>query len=276
MPDGSGAPVKPSYLVAVPGVVYDERTKLSWQSELPASYAVCSDVVDAGERGLCTFEQAKTYCEQLELAGKQDWRLPTRIELISILKLTVAADPGLIDVAFTSRHAARFWSSSRVTGYGTGWTVDFAKGGIAAQALETHSRVRCVRSSEIASGTPATRYRELTDSTFDTRTGLAWAKAVSDSTFNWQGARDFCAAQGNDFRVPTIKELQTILDPLKTSNLTPNEIPANGEVVWSESTDVTIDGQAWAASFRLGSSSSFVKEEGQGVLHVRCVRSVKP
>jgi hypothetical protein len=52
------------------GMVYDEKTDLIWTAE------------DNG--GMIDWNEAKKYCEQLDLGGWGDWRLPTYEELISL------------------------------------------------------------------------------------------------------------------------------------------------------------------------------------------------
>ena len=60
-----------SYDTSVAGIVLDKVTGLIWQRSVSApSY---------------TWTEAKSYCEGLTLAGYSDWRLPTRIELVSLV-----------------------------------------------------------------------------------------------------------------------------------------------------------------------------------------------
>jgi hypothetical protein len=60
-----------SYGAAQAGVVPDNVTKLEWQQH-----------IDDTAR---TWAEATAYCDALEMAGADDWRLPSRIELISLV-----------------------------------------------------------------------------------------------------------------------------------------------------------------------------------------------
>lgn len=62
------------------GTVTDTSTGLMWQKVTP--------------RDIYTWEAALTYCETLELAHYEDWRLPTRNELQSIVKYDTS-DPAI-------------------------------------------------------------------------------------------------------------------------------------------------------------------------------------
>ena len=100
-----GLPHPANYDTSTPGVVTDKVTGLMWQRSV--------------DPGTYTWADAKTYCANLALAGFSDWRLPTRIELVSLLDFTVASGP-MIDVsAFPDTPNTNFWTSSRVTGIAT-------------------------------------------------------------------------------------------------------------------------------------------------------------
>lgn len=38
-----------------------------------------------------TYVEGETYCANLSLGGQSDWRVPTRIELVSLVDYTVAS-----------------------------------------------------------------------------------------------------------------------------------------------------------------------------------------
>jgi hypothetical protein len=55
------------------------------------------------------YDQALVYCAQLNLAGHQDWRLPTKEELAILLKL----DPNVRDQLFPGLQKERYWALTR-------------------------------------------------------------------------------------------------------------------------------------------------------------------
>jgi hypothetical protein len=118
----SGLPNLASYerVSGVDGGVIDRITGLDWGNVTT---------------GVTTIGAASAACAS-------PWRLPTRIELVSILDTSGAADSGvLVNAAFASMQPLRFWTSS-TTPSGVAWTVDFGAGAIAPSP--TASAVICV------------------------------------------------------------------------------------------------------------------------------------
>ncbi len=122
----SGLPNAASYDVSVAGAVTDRITKLTWEKGTSAS----------------TYTQAEaiTYC-----SGKAGWRLPTLLELYSIVdsgRSLPAIDPGV----FSSTPNLRFWTSTPVAGNSTkAWSVNFAAGDLEITSTSDKLPVRCVR-----------------------------------------------------------------------------------------------------------------------------------
>ena len=101
-------------------VVTDTSTNLMWE--------VKTD--DGGPRdkdNYYSWEQALSYCENLTLAGYNDWRLPNRNELQSIVDYNTY-NPS-IDPIFSYTQSSGYWSS---TTYASdpydAWIVDFGRG----------------------------------------------------------------------------------------------------------------------------------------------------
>ncbi len=138
-PVSTGLPSPASY-TSMTGYVVDDVTKLWWQQPLDAENLLLQSCASG-----CTQAAATAYCQYLSLAGYSDWRLPTRIELVSIVDSTVN-DPAINATAFPDTPVATFWTSSPyVQTAGSGWNVSFADGLTNGNTVGTTSRVRCVR-----------------------------------------------------------------------------------------------------------------------------------
>jgi hypothetical protein len=92
-----------------------------------------------------TQSQAQTYCAGLTLAGYCDWRLPTRIELVSIVDFTQSG-PAIDRSAFPNTPSGAFWTSSPGPGVPPhAWLVEFGDGVTTHDVATDLLSVRCVR-----------------------------------------------------------------------------------------------------------------------------------
>lgn len=157
MPDFQpGAKYSPSYdWVSTPGVVLDRVTGLRWQRDVPLTYPACTGkagLKSAGEFGppgsACTRAEASRYCDRLTTGGWSDWRLPSKIELESIVDDTKGfPGPTIEPLAFPNTPGRTYWTGSPVAGQsGHAWVVDFFGGGSHyTVTIKETARVRCVR-----------------------------------------------------------------------------------------------------------------------------------
>jgi hypothetical protein len=113
------------------GTVTDTVTGLMWQKETSS---------------LFTQSEAISYCDNLELAGHIDWRLPTITELLGIVDYT-KHNPA-IDSAFESK-SWWYWSNSNCADDPNNfvWIVHFL-GGLTRHGFKDNSFcVRAVRNA---------------------------------------------------------------------------------------------------------------------------------
>jgi len=137
----AGAPNLESYTDNKDGTVTDNLTGLMWQQTVPT--------------GAYTWSQAVAYCPTLNLAGHSDWRLPSRIELVSIVDFgelvsivdfEVTSGATISATYFPSTEANWFWSSSPLAGSPSGaWVVYFGDGRALGFVVSYMGSVRCVR-----------------------------------------------------------------------------------------------------------------------------------
>lgn len=115
------------------GTVIDNVTKLMWQRSVDAS--------------TFSWAAAKAYCNGLDFAGFTDWRLPTAIELVSLVDFTVKTPGPTIDViAFPNTPGDWFWSATPLAGSpSSAWVVTFYSGDTNSNVGTDPFRVRCVR-----------------------------------------------------------------------------------------------------------------------------------
>jgi Protein of unknown function (DUF1566) len=108
----------------------------------------------------------------------------------------------------------------------------------------------------------------------DTRTGLVWQAVVDMSQYTWAGARDFCASRGPSWRVPTLKELQTIVDEGTAADtltsIDPSAFPGTpADAFWTSSLFAGSPLLGWLVSFSGGNSYAM---DVTSTAWVRCVR----
>ena len=115
-------------------VVIDNSTGLMWQDN--------SDAKEIKK----DWQGAIDYCEDLTFASFSDWRLPTRMELKSIVDYG-RYNPA-IDSTFQNIQSSYYWSSSRnVSNTDSAWLVDFYDGNGNWGHKSGSNYVRCVRTN---------------------------------------------------------------------------------------------------------------------------------
>ena len=112
----------------------------------------------------------------------------------------------------------------------------------------------------------------------DCNTGLIWQRGdeQNDSGRTWQQALDYCAglelAGHRDWRLPTIEELRTLVDPGRSDpTINTRYFPdCYSYHYWSSSTSATNPDEAWLVAFYFGHAHWYPKDVV--FCYVRCVR----
>ena len=199
----------PSFADNGDGTITDNVTGLMWQK------------TDNGES---TWDNAVARAASVATGGYTDWRLPTPSELFSLMNHN-NGNPAAIDLKYFPSNpagAAEYWWSSDL--YGTDathvWSVN-SGGGLgpkpksetisAGGTLRYHARY--VRGAKPTNGH---NYVNNGDGTVtDSDTGLMWAQ-VPGPAVNWTSALTYAEnltlAGFSDWRLPNIKELQSLTD----------------------------------------------------------------
>jgi len=256
-PARSQLPNPASYAVSDSGnQVTDQVTGLAWQRNVDPS--------------AMTWDVAQRYCACLTLDGVSGWRLPSRIELASLVDWTTAS-PSIDAVAFPSTVSENFWTSSVVTiDKGLVYLIFFLNGHTTYAALDYEYRARCVRSS---TPPPAPHYTQANGTVYDTQTNLTWQQAFPIQRYAWADATAYCAdlaLDGAGWRLPSINELQTLVDDSVNPSIDGVAFPMTpSEYFWSSSAVVDDASRAWTTFFTNGSTYSFAVSAAK---NVRCVR----
>jgi hypothetical protein len=259
-PTTMGRPASQGYDTSSADVAVDRVTGLTWQrATAPGTYA---------------WAEAQAYCACLELGGHDDWRLPTRIELVTIVDFTRSV-PAIDGAAFPGTPSEWFWSSSRLADdAGFAWYIYFESGFTNFIELETKYRVRCVRSPPVT--TTPERYMVGAETVRDLRTGLEWQRGFDEGMRPWEDAKAYCTAltiAGGGWRLPSMKELQSLVDDTRASpSIDPAAFPDTpGEPFWSITPVLGTPGSAWRVSFEHGYTYDAAATYEY---HARCVRAL--
>jgi len=191
------------------GSVHDKDNKYTWYDSNPATNGG-----NAGTPGDGTdTEDFINALNSENFGGYSDWRLPTIKELASIANLGQSY-PAIGTGYFPNTQSSHYWSSSTYTSTpGNAWHVDFDHGFVNRYPKSYSYYVRCVR------GGQAGLFDNLAindDGTVtDTETGLMWQQQRITG-MNWKEALAHCESLAlagyDDWRLPSIEELQSIID----------------------------------------------------------------
>lgn len=252
--DGSYTINPPSYRVNPDGTVIDNNTLLMWQQ--------VSNFTG-------TWPASKSYCEDLTLGGYNDWRLPTRRELISIVNY------GLIpscDMATFPSICYAYWTGT--TNFcGEPWAVDFFKGNFTILSQTNTAETKCVRGSPL----PDADFVNNNDGTVsDLSTNLMWKKEALGQ-MGWGAALGYCESLTlgghSDWRLPNIKELES----LSVNTLAASKFFTLGTSFpyWSSTTYIaTGAGIDYRRTIQSGNAGIYsVNDKNSSNLFVQCVRS---
>ena len=121
------------------GVVTDSFTRLQWQDD----YSDNEEEIKSAP-----WIETFAYCENLTLAGQNDWRLPNINELSSIIDFT-RKSPALNPIFEYIVPHGFYWSSTTIAGYsGNVWIVYFSNGRQGNYYKSDSLYVRCVRAGQ--------------------------------------------------------------------------------------------------------------------------------
>jgi len=303
----------PTYSDNGDGTVTDQVSGLIWQVNVPDPTTGCAAPspdagADASAPAECNMADAMAYCTGLKLAGHSDWRLPTKGELESLLWCNKAQPPYIANI-FVNTPSAPFWTSSiEEKRNSNGWFVSFHTGdaihcGSYQTALTTSSvgygnwtygtTARCVRGTGTTANTPAVHYTinpgttvsdagtdggtaSSVETVTDNWTGLTWQRQIAANAFGYAKAGTYCAQLGNGFRLPTTKELFSLIDPTAYSPaIDGNAFPNTPSAVFWASTPVYASSSLYCVNFDEGATSIQDSYNGSAdgpMANVRCVK----
>ena len=98
---------------------------------------------------------------------------------------------------------------------------------------------------------------------------LEWQADVPDRGFTWEQAKEYAASLGDGWRLPTTKELLTLVDYEKHNPACSVFPDCHSDWFWASSAYAGYAAYVWAVNFYCGSTSSFGVS---ATYRVRCVR----
>lgn len=260
--------------------VSDNTNNLIWQDDVDSQSSTLN-WTDAG-----------TYCQDSNLAGITDWRLPTPLELLYLLDL---GDPTLesnnkVDPVFINKAAEEYWTDEQRLAFSStegdidyALAVDFGLGEIISdpdnEINSVARNVRCVSGAEQFAPLLSNlgRFSESMNVVYDSRNGLMWQEDSEVGTERQTLAESisYCDALtldgSTDWRLPNLNEYHTIST---YSQNTRNILFALRDDMWSSTTyDVGLQNPY---ANRLGwGGFGFIYQDRQVVTfshYPRCVR----
>jgi cysteine-rich repeat protein len=206
------------------GIVCEDATLPDWPVPTAPDYTINGEVVRDNVTGLdwqittdgpYTRNTAMTHCQNLELGGFTDWRLPSRIELSTLFFPRSNGGTRYLDETTFPNTQARYWTASpSAAEEDTGWIFSFSNTSSDTEPYSEPYYARCVRSTP--DGLAAQRFTLLSSTLAqDSETGLVWARPEGPRQpyINAESAcADLVDGEYSDFRLPTAAELLTVVN----------------------------------------------------------------
>lgn len=312
--DAQYAGLARSYKDLGSGMIQDNVTGLVWEQktnfDAVANYADPHDAdnqytwcdpdpnTNGGDQGACGDHDTKDFIDQLNndyFGGYNDWRMPTIKELASLVdwgRWRPAIDPVF---AATTNVGYQYFSSTTTAGWaGAAYNISFAYGGIdgnnttgTTKTIDRYYYARAVRGGQ--SPSLINRFVDNNDGTVsDIVTGLMWQQATA-GPMNWQAALAYAEGLGfaghNDWRLPTVNELISMMDYSRSPNIDVSFFPDTkcdyDDHYWSSTTNllhegwVEHDNYAWQVNYYYSNTQSHVDKPVSNSNYVRCVRGTQ-
>jgi len=162
--------------------------------------------------------QPATAANTAMLCGRDDWRLPTPVELSGIVDSGAVAAAVAIDTGlFPDTAAVAYWTSTEsVQDPASSWVVEFDNGAVGIASQANAARVRLVSGEQIE----ADFSFEAPNVLVDGRSGLMWLSTSQTGT--WEAAQAAAAGVNanspgghSDWRLPNRNELGSLVDRLQ-------------------------------------------------------------
>ncbi len=234
------------------GITTDNLTGLRWTAPLEAAMS-WSDASCACIRGTFGGQSA-------------GWRLPSTVELVSLMDLGAGRFQGI------NQDAAQLWTADQ--GSNAFWTVN-PQGAVELEGGSNPTRALCVRDPD-PTPNPAPRFTLTDDTALDNATGLMWQRANDATPRPWNQALFQCgeATTGgfDDWRLATLKEMMTLVDRSRAQPAFDDEVffgIGRGDF-WTSSPVPGQPGRAIVAGMEQGDARNSIPLSARGLM--LCVR----
>jgi hypothetical protein len=232
-----------------------------------------------------TWQNAKdvfiAHVNNQNFGGHSDWRMPTVKELSTLVYRGNYNNPSVNIAYFPNMMSADYWSFTTIdSNLGLAWYVSFHYGYVDYSNKSGNFYVCAVRGGQSGAFGDSVIPGRMVDngdgSVTDTKTGLMWQQADA-VVMTWAAALTYCEnlqlANHDDWRLPNINELQSIVDYSK-NNPSIDTVAFPGTMssgYWSSTTGVDSN-DAWYVYFNCGFVYDGYKYNS---LFVRAVRGEK-
>jgi len=269
--DGNYTINPPSYTLLGGGaMVKDNVTGLIWENK-----TTDGSIHDTDKR-YSWHDARNVFIAQLnasKFGGYDDWRLPTREELRSIIDY--GRSPHINTEYFPNTGSDHYWSSSAFVNNAAAWRVGFDNSNDHYPDTSLKSCARAVRGGQ--SSTSDNLVVNNDGTVTDKNNGLMWQQVTgnNDQLMIWKDALSYCEnltfASYTDWRLPNIKELASLVDLSRYQPAIHTKYFSNTRLNYYWSSTSFAD-NTWNVSFEGGYSGYDKDSAKSNKYYVRCVR----
>jgi hypothetical protein len=193
------------------GSIHDKDNTYTWYNSDSSTNGGNAGTVGDGTNNTEAYIQA---LNNNNYGGFNDWRLPNPRESLSIVNNSRLV-PAINTDFFPNTISSYCWSSTTsAESTDSAWLLGFGYGNVTHYNKSNSYYVRAVRGGQNWS---LNNFVNNGDGTVtDTNKGLMWQQSSPETGMNWEQALSYCegltTGGHNDWRLPTVKELQSIVD----------------------------------------------------------------